>query len=169
MSGLIFILQLLFLSLLSYLVYLLSYSLIRGAPYAAIGKKRLNTMIDLLDVKRGKFIDIGAGDGRIVIAAAKKGVDAYGIEINPFLAVVGKLIINRKKIKNAHIIVGDCYLHSFRDYNYVSIWGTQHMVRNLESKLYEELKPGARVVSNHFRFQYWKEEKAKDNVYLYIR
>ena len=128
MSGLILISQLFLLSILSYFVYLLSYSLIRGAPFAPIGKKRLMLMIDLLDVKEGNFIDIGSGDGRIVVAAAKKKVIAYGIEINPIIALFAWFRIKRSKLRNAHIICGDCFRHSYNKYDYISIWGTNHMV-----------------------------------------
>ncbi len=170
MSGLILISQLFVLSILSYFVYLLSYSLIRGAPYAPIGKKRLTTMLDLLNMKKGNFIDIGSGDGRIVIAATvQQNVIANGIEINPLLVLFAWIRIKKRRLNNAHIICGDCYMHSYNKYDFISIWGTNHMVKNLEKKLYKELKPGAKIVSNHYKFQKWKPAKIVDDVYLYIR
>lgn len=163
------VLQLIILILLLYLSFLLIYSLLRGAPYAAISNTKIQIMLSLLKAKRGKFIDIGAGDGRIVIQAARKGLEAYGIEINPFLAVVSKNNIRKNKIKNAHIILGDCWKHDFSTYDYVSIWGTGHMMKMIEKKLLKELKPGAKVVSNHFQFPHWKEVKKKEDVYLYVK
>lgn len=169
MSSLALIFQLLILTLLLYFIYLLLYSMIRGAPYASIGKKRLRTVLDLLDMKKGDFIDIGSGDGRIVIEAAKCNIRSCGIEINPILYIMSLLKIKKWNVVNAEIIFGDCFKHSYAKYNYISVWGTEHMMKNLEPKLLRELKPGARVVSNHFKFPNWKPKKVKDDVYLYIR
>lgn len=164
-----FFLEIIFIFILLYISYLLAYSLIRGAPYAPIGKKRLACMIELLDMKGGNFIDIGSGDGRIVIAAAAKGVTAYGIEINPLFALISKIKIKKLRIKKAKIIQADLWQHSFARYDYISVWGTKHMMANLEKKLHSELKPGTKVVSNHYKFPNWKIAKLKNDVYLYIR
>lgn len=169
MQSLILIGQIVLLFLLIYLVLLLSYSLFRGAPYAALSKKKIKIMMELLDTKKGRFIDIGSGDGRIVIAAAKMGMLSYGIEINPLLALISMIKIRTAKQKNAHIILGDCWKHSFSDYDFISVWGTAHMMRALEKKLLSELRPGAKVVSNHFKFPNWKAKKSKNDAYLYVR
>lgn len=169
MQSLILITQLGFLAFLLYLILLLVYSLLRGAPYAGISKKKINTMMELLDAKRGKFIDIGSGDGRIVIAAARLGMTSYGIEINPLLVLISGIKLKKENLKNAHIILGDCWKHSFSEYDCVTVWGTTHMTNALEKKLLLELKPGAKVVSNHFRFPNWKAKKSKNDVHLYIK
>jgi cyclopropane fatty-acyl-phospholipid synthase-like methyltransferase len=162
--------ELILLCALLYVIILLAYSLFKGAPYAAIGITRLEDMLSLLELKKGeKLIDIGSGDGRIVIAAAKKGLDSYGIEINPLLVLVAKKRIKQQKLKNAHILLQDCWKYDISKFDYITIWGTTHMMKHLEKKLSKELKPGAKVVSNHFRFPNWKYKKVKDDVYLYER
>lgn len=162
--------ELILLLFLIYIIILLVYSLVLGAPYAAIGEKRLQTMLSLLDLKKEKrLIDIGAGDGRIVISVAKKGTTAYGIEINPLLVSIAKIKIKKQKLKDAHIILADCWHYNFKNFDYITIWGTDHMMKNLEKKLLKELTPGTKVVSNHFRFPNWEVVKAKDDVYLYIQ
>lgn len=164
------ILQLLTLFLLSYISILLSYSLLRGAPYAGVGKERLRTMMELLNLKRGKlFVDVGSGDGRIVIEAANRGLTSYGIEINPLLVAISLWKIKKLKLKNATIVLKDLWKQDFSKYDYVSIWGTSHMMKLLEKKLQKELKPGAKVVSNHFKFPNWQPKKTKNDVYLYVK
>ena len=163
-------LELLLLLVLIYIIILLTYSLALGAPYAAIGEKRLKTMVSLLNLKKGKrLIDIGAGDGRIVMFVAKKGVTSFGIEINPLLVLIARIKIRKQKLKNAHIILADCWQHDFSNYDYITVWGTTNMMKNLEKKLLKELTPGTKVVSNHFRFPNWKYAKEKEDVYLYIQ
>lgn len=164
------IFQLSILFLLSYISILLAYSLLRGAPFAGIGKERMRVMLELLNAKKGKsFVDVGSGDGRIVIEAARKGLNAYGIEINPLLVAISLWKIKESKLKNARILLKDFWKQDFSNFDYVSIWGTTHMMKFLEKKLLKELKPGAKVVSNHFQFPNWQPKKIKNDVYLYVK
>ena len=57
-----------------------------GAPFLPTMKKDRETALDLLDLKPGQlFIDLGSGDGSLLMLAAQKGLRAEGYEINPFL------------------------------------------------------------------------------------
>ncbi len=153
-----------------YFILLLSYSVIRGAPFAPLGNTRIKTMFELLEVNKGKkFADLGSGDGRIVIEAAKHGLKSYGFEINPLLVLLSTLKLKKLKSSNAKIILSDFWKKDLSEYDYISIYGTKHMLRLLESKLLRELKPGARVVSNHFQFPSWPHKKVKNDVYLYVK
>lgn len=156
--------------LLLYVIMLLSYSLIFGAPYAGLGEKRIHTMFALLNVQKGKkSIDIGSGDGRIVLKASKHGLYAYGVEINPLLFVYSLINLKIKKTTNTKIFLSDMWQIDYSNYDYITIWGTKHMVRNLGKKLQKEVKPGTKIVSNHFKFEDWKISKEKNDVYLYIK
>lgn len=142
-------------------IIILSYSLLRGAPFAPLGENRIRTMFELLELKQGKkLLDLGSGDGRIVLAASKHGINSVGYEINPLLVLVSK-------IKKANVKMKDFWREDFSDFDYVTLYGTSHIMRSLERKLRKELKPGARVVSNHFKFPGWKEKRMKDDVWLY--
>jgi precorrin-6B methylase 2 len=164
------IFEIFILLVLLYIILLLSYSLIFGAPYAGLGEKRINAMFELLKVKKGKsLIDIGSGDGRIVIKAAKMGLIATGVEINPILYLYSKFSIRIRKAKKTKILLKDMWQTDFSKYDYITIWGTKHMTKNLGNKLRKEVRPGTRIVSNHFQFENWKIEKMKSDVYLYIK
>ena len=68
-----------------------------GAINVPTTEKRVWQMIGFLDLnKAGKAVDLGAGDGRLIIALAKAGIEAHGYEINPFLVSLA-----RKNIKEA--------------------------------------------------------------------
>lgn len=164
------IIELFAILILFYIILLLSYSLIFGAPYAALGRDRIKTMFELLDVKKGRrSLDIGSGDGRIVIEASKHGLHAYGVEINPLVYLVSLLNLKLKGTVNTKVFLKDFWQLDLSNYDYITVWGTKHMIKNLEKKLLKELKPGAMVVSNHFPFPTWKHKKVKNNVYLYIK
>jgi SAM-dependent methyltransferase len=70
--------------------------LVVGAPYLPTLKPQINTALDLLDLKTGQtLLELGCGDGKVLIAAAQKGYCAVGIEINPFLALAAWLRTRR--------------------------------------------------------------------------
>lgn len=152
-----------------YTIYLLSYSLIKGAPLAPLGRKRIETMFELLEIKSGKKLaDLGSGDGRIVIEAAKHGITASGFEINPLLYLISKMKLKINKAKHSKIYCKSYWKEDLSSYDYITLYGTSHIMKGLEKKLLKELKPGAKVVSNHFRFPNLKVKKQINDVYLYI-
>lgn len=141
----------------------------RGGPYAPIGELKTEAMMELLHIKKGeRAVDIGAGDGRLVIALAKKGAVAHGYEINPIL--VG---IARKKIKEAGLTgkafmhLGDFWSLDLSKFDVITIYLSGHIMKQLEKKLTKEVKPGARVAVNYFKLPSWKPIKQKNTIYLY--
>lgn len=155
--------------LLLYIFVIAAYSLIRGAPYAALGSERLKTVIELLDIKKGERIaDLGSGDGRIVIAAAKKGATAVGYEINYLLVLLSRKNIKKSGLKNASIRQKDFWSENYSSYDSITIYTLPHILPALGRKLKKELKPGSKVVSNYYKFPNWKIHKSKADVHLYI-
>ncbi len=163
------IVNLITLLFLGYIIFLLSYSMFRGAPFAALSKDRIITMFELLQPARKKlFLDIGSGDGRIVIEASKRGLISYGYEINPLLVFISRINLKKNKA-NGQILLKDYWREDFSKFDYVTVWGVPTMMKRLEKKLLKELKPGAKVVSNHLKFPKWNSKSQKNDVYLYIR
>ncbi len=159
----------LFIIFLLYVLAISLYSLIRGAPYAALGSDRLKTVIKLLDIKKGEQIaDLGSGDGRIVIAAAGKGATAVGYEINYLLVLLSRKNIKKSGLKNASIRQKDFWSENYSSYNSITIYTLPHILPALGRKLKKELKPGSKVISNHYKFPNWKIHKSEGDVHLYI-
>lgn len=64
----------------------------RGAPYVPTRARDIETLFEMQSfAKRDVLVDLGSGDGRIQIAAAKRGIHSVGYELNPFLALLGYL------------------------------------------------------------------------------
>lgn len=73
-----------------------------NAPYAPSVKNRLDAMLDLANIQPGdKAVDLGSGDGRVVIAMAQAGAEAHGYEINPWLVLWSRYAIRRAGLKDA--------------------------------------------------------------------
>lgn len=138
-------------------------------PFVPSSTDRLNTMIELSSVKPGqKTLDLGSGDGRVVIAMAKAGAEAHGFEVDP------KLIEEARKNIAEEGLEGKAFIYSknfwdgdLGEYDVVTVYGITSIMGRLEAKLKNELRPNAKVVSNYFTFPNWEPEEVKEKVYLY--
>ena len=165
----ILIAQLLLIPVLIAIIILLIYAIVRGAPYAPLGKQKIATMLSLLNVKRfEKAVDLGSGDGRIVIEMAKKGAIAYGYEINPLLVLIAKWQIRKLGLqKNARIFWCDFWGQNLSSFDIATVYLAPHSMKGVEEKLRRELKPNARVAVNYFPFPTWTPKKTIEKIYLY--
>jgi cyclopropane fatty-acyl-phospholipid synthase-like methyltransferase len=142
-----------------------------GAIYVPTSEKRVEQMIGLLDLNSAhKAADLGAGDGRLVIAFAKLGIESHGYEINPFLVLLGRKNIKKAGLENkAFMHFKNLWQEDLKGFDVITLYGMRHMMARLEKKLDKELKPGSMIVSNYFTFPKWKPSSQEDNLYLYIK
>lgn len=142
---------------------------IRGAFYFPTFKETIEKMIVLAELKKGeKVVDLGSGDGRIVIAAAKAGAQAYGYEINPILVWLSRFKIKVANLsKSAVIYQKSFWSENLSSYDVIFLYGIAHMMKKLEEKISKELKPGARIVSYKYNFPTLPVFKKEGNIYLY--
>jgi protein-L-isoaspartate O-methyltransferase len=132
-------------------------------PFVPSPQIVVDKMIELAGVKKGDVVyDLGSGDGRIVIAAAKKGARAVGFEIDPDL--VGESRANIQKagvqemaeIRNQDILTVDLSAASV-----VTMYLLPDVNLKLRPNLLSQLKPGSRVVSHSFDMGDWKPDKVE--------
>jgi len=135
--------------------------LMNGALYVPTDPKMTEDMLDVAMLASGdKLVDLGSGDGRLVIAAAKRGIPAVGYEINPLL-----VFISRRKARAAGVEeLATFYRRDFwhadlSAYSVVMVFGIGHIMARLERKLDKELASGSRVVCNLFALPNWKGKK----------
>lgn len=144
---------------------------IGGAIYIPSKTEKVKKMIKLAKIKKGeKAVDIGSGDGRIVIALAEAGAQAHGYEINPILVWKSHQNIRRAGLRGKAFIHWASFWNvNFAPYDVVTLFGISYIMKDLEKKLGAELRPGARVVCNAFNFPTWKVQTKDDEVYVYER
>lgn len=140
-----------------------------GAIFVPSSRERVETMLELVALRPGELaLDLGSGDGRILIRAAQAGAHAIGLEINPFL-----VWYSRRRIKNrgleltAEVLHQDLRSYPFGRADVVFLYLWPATVAGLKEKLIRELKPGARVISNAFPIPEWIPTKEKHKVFLY--
>lgn len=169
MQLLILLAQFAFIGIMLYVIYLLIYSMAKGAPYAPMRHEHLKNMIDVLKIKKGeKAVDIGAGDGRVVIALAHAGAEAHGFEINPLLVLWAKINIRRAGLQGkAHVHLQNFITADFSQFDIFTTYLTKYGMNNVEKKLEKEAKSTARVAADFFPLPTWKPSKHIDTIYLY--
>jgi tRNA G37 N-methylase Trm5 len=132
-------------------------------PYVPSPQFVVDKMIELAGVKPGDLVfDLGSGDGRIVVTAAKKGAKAVGFEIDGDL--VGESRANIKKAgveANAEIRNQDILTVDFSNATVVTMYLLPDVNLKLKPNLLSQLKPGARIVSHSFDMGDWKPDKVE--------
>lgn len=119
-------------------------------------------MLRLANVRKGDVLyDLGSGDGRIAITAAKQyGIKATGIDIDP--ERIAEANANARKAGVTDLVQfrqEDLFQANFRDATVVTLYLLPDLNVKLRPKLWNELKPGTRIVSHQFEMGAWKPEK----------
>ncbi len=148
-------------------------SFFAGAIWSPTPTRTVRRMLEMARVKPGeKVYDLGSGGGKIAIEAAREfRAKAVGVEINPFLALFGKLNVSMKRVCNSvRLVWGDLYNQDLRDADVVAVYLSTRGNEKLRKKLEGELKKGVRVVSHRWQFKGWRPTKydEKYKVYLYV-
>jgi hypothetical protein len=124
-------------------------------PQALVDK-----MLDMAKVTPADFLmDLGSGDGRTVITAAKRGVRALGIEYNPDMVELSKRNAEKERVAGrASFEKADLFETDFSKATVITMFLLPDINLKLRPKLLQ-LKPGTRIVSNSFTMGEWKEDE----------
>jgi len=105
--------------------------------------------------------DLGSGDGRTVITAAKRGATAYGVEYNPDMVTLSRRNAEKEGVTGkATFIHGDIFETDFSKATVITLF----LLPELNVKLRPQIlamKPGTRVVSNSFTMGDWKSDESQ--------
>ena len=131
-------------------------------PFVPTTEAAVLEMLKLADVKKTDIVyDLGCGDGRIVIAAAKHyGARGVGIDINPERIKEARENAKQADVENlVRFVEDDLFTADFHDATVVTLFLLSNVNLKLRPRLMEQLKPGTRIVSNTFDMGDWKPEK----------
>jgi hypothetical protein len=113
-------------------------------------------MLDIAKVTPQDYvIDLGSGDGRNVIAAAKRGSTALGVEFNPEMVTLSRRLAAEAGVSGkATFVEGDMYAADISKANVMALFLLPSNMLQLRSKFFN-LAPGSRIVSNTFGMEGW--------------
>lgn len=133
-------------------------------PYVPTPPEVVAAMLEAANVTKNDVLyDLGSGDGRIVIAAAKKyGARGMGIDINPALVAEATQNAVKEKVSDrAKFKVGDLFELDLSEATVITLYLLPDINLKLRPKLLA-LKPGTRIVSHAFNMGDWKPERTID-------
>jgi SAM-dependent methyltransferase len=129
-----------------------------GAPWIPGPFRVINRMLELAEVKPGQTVlDLGAGDGRIVILAARKyKAKSVGVEIDPFRWLIANFWILLLGVRGkAEVRLGDMRRFPVAGADVVTLCLLQGTNQRLKETLATSLRPGAKVISHTFSISGW--------------
>jgi precorrin-6B methylase 2 len=139
-------------------------------PFVPSSPHRLSTMLRLARIKPGeKSLDVGSGDGKVVISCARLGAFAHGFELSQ-----KRVTLSRQNIADAGLSHMAFIHHTnfwdedFSDFDLITVYGITGIMKRLGEKIKTECSPACRVVSNAFTIPHWLPVKQEDGVYLYL-
>ena len=131
-------------------------------PFVPTPQEVVEGMLEVAQVKKGDVVyDLGSGDGRIVITAAKKhGAQAVGFEIDPELIKKSRESIRKEGLeKLAEIREQDILTVDLSRANVLTMYLLPSVNLKLRPKILSEMAPGSRVVSHAFNMGDWQPDK----------
>jgi SAM-dependent methyltransferase len=123
----------------------------------------VDRMLDMAKVtSKDVVVDLGSGDGRTVITAAKRGAQAIGVEFNPDMVVLSKRNAAAANVgSRATFVQGDFFQTDLTKATVITLFLLRELNLKLRPKLLD-LKPGTRVVSNTFTMDNWQPDDRID-------
>jgi precorrin-6B methylase 2 len=138
-----------------------------GAPYVPTRRKQREAALDLLDLKSGQtLIDLGCGDGAMLITAAKRGINAVGYEINPVLVAIAWLRTRRygNKVK---IVQGNFWHKKWPKADGVFVFLTERYMERLHSSMQTRFTKPVKLVTYGFSVPDKKPKTSREACFLY--
>ena len=126
-----------------------------GAPWLPTSRKHVRRMLTLAGVQPGEVVyDLGSGDGRVLFIAAREfGARAVGIELDPLRYLWTQVRITLLGLQGqVRVIRGNFFTQDISEADVVTVYLLPKTNIRLRRKLWDELHPGARIVSSVFIF-----------------
>lgn len=143
-------------------------------PYVPSTRLNVDEMLRLADVRPDDVVyDLGSGDGRVVIAAARDyGARGVGIELDAKLVAASADNAQRAGVgERTTFRQADVLTAPVKEASVVTVYLLPPLVRGLQDRLYAALEPGARIVAHEYPFPDWPADRhivISKNFYLYI-
>lgn len=145
-------------------------SFLHDPVYVPSTKQSITNMVKLAQPRPGQVvIDLGSGDGRLLLAFARKGCRCIGYEINPVLVWKSRQLAKKHHLQDKMSFFCKSFWQAdLSKADVVTLFMTESIMLELERKVFSEVSKGTKVVSQRFRFPNWKISKTITDCYLYL-
>jgi SAM-dependent methyltransferase len=142
--------------------------LLFGAPYLPTLGPQVNAALALASLQQGQtLIELGCGDGKMLVAAAKQGYKVVGYELNPLLYVLCK-IRTRKYRQQVKVIWGNFWHKKWPQADAIFTFLLPRYMQKLDKKIMQSAPKPVKLVSFAFDVPGRQADAERDGVYLYI-
>ena len=141
--------------------------LIFGPPYLPTMRRQVAAAIKLADLKPGQtMLELGSGDGRVLVAAARAGLNVVGYELNPLLYIFSWLR-TRPYRKQVRVVFGNFWQLNWPKCDAIYVFLLPRLMTKLERKIKAEQLSKVAVISFAFKFKDLLPVKEDAGVFLY--
>lgn len=138
------------------------------APFVPSKKEKIKKALKIISFKNKNFYELGSGDGRVVLEAARMGANAYGIEQSWIRVLYSKWKAHQLHL-DARFIHGDIFKQNYSGADIVFIYLLHLGVDKLEKKLKKELKKGSQIITQTYHFKNWRPYKKMGDFWFYSK
>jgi ribosomal protein L11 methylase PrmA len=138
-----------------------------GAPYVPTLNKQREAALDLLGLKKGQtLIDLGCGDGAMLIAAARRGLNVTGYEINPLLVFIARAR-TRRYGKQVTVVRGNFWHKKWPQASAVFVFLTSRYMKKLDENMNQQFQKPVKLITYGFQMPNKKVVAEKEACFLY--
>ncbi|XP_028405407.1 protein N-lysine methyltransferase FAM173B-like [Dendronephthya gigantea] len=128
-------------------------------PYVPATNTQIQNILQMCKGRSGLLVDLGSGDGRVVMAAAQAGYQSVGYELNLWLVLYSKLMARLRGLHHkASFFRADLWKTNLKDFDTIVIFGVDEMMPKLQEKFSDEMKCDAKVLACRFPLPDWQPE-----------
>lgn len=158
------------------LVVCFGFVLLRGAPYLPTLDKQMHTALDLAGLEPGQtLLELGCGDGKVLIAAAERGWNVVGYELNPLLALLCWARTRRYHTAmdgkgTVRVVCGDFWTKKWPPTDAIFVFLLDPFMPKLDTRIVQETRTNSKkimLISFAFKVPGRKPMTEKDGLFLY--
>lgn len=151
------------------LALLFGFVVLFGAPYLPTLRRQTKDALDMLDLERGDtLLELGSGDGRFMLAAAKRGIHCVGYELNPLLVLYSRIRCWRYR-RLVTVKWANFWRVEWPDANGIYVFLLQRYMERLDAKITEQCRAGrsCKLVSFAFTIPNREPIEQTNGLFLY--
>jgi 16S rRNA A1518/A1519 N6-dimethyltransferase RsmA/KsgA/DIM1 with predicted DNA glycosylase/AP lyase activity len=152
---------------LAILVIVFGFVVFFGPPYVPTLDKQINAALDLLDLSPTQtMLELGSGDGRVLKAAAKRGWNVVGYELNPILVLISWLVTIRYR-KQVRLVCGNFWTKKWPPAEGIFIFMIGRQMKKIDKRIESLSNRPIKLASFAFKIPNKRPTKQRKGIYLY--
>lgn len=141
--------------------------LLFGAPYLPTMESQIEATFEMAGLKAGDtLLELGCGDGRILIAAAREGMNAIGYELNPIMAFISWARTRRYR-RQVKVVLGDFWRKEWPPTDVIFVFLLNRYMEKLDKKCMQYPHKPVKLISFAFKVPGKKPKVEKRGVFMY--